>query len=83
MFCVCVCVCVCVRAHVCACMCVDAHTYIYIIVRARDLQYISISQYIDTLVEYRIVIRCSMNIEISDSAEQCMFHAVNITFLCV
>ena len=49
----------------------------------RDLQYISISQYIDTLVEYRIVIRCSMNIEISDSAEQCMFHAVNITFLCI
>ena len=49
----------------------------------RDLQYISISQYIDTLVEYHIVIRCSMNIEISDSAEQCMFHAVNITFLCV
>ena len=38
----------------------------------RDLQYISISQYIDTLVEYRIMIRCSMNIEISDSAEQCM-----------
>ena len=49
----------------------------------RDLQYISISQYIDTLVEYRIVIRCFMNIEISDSAEQCMFRVVNITFLCV
>ena len=49
----------------------------------RDLQYISISQYIDTLVEYRIVIRCSMNIKIFDSAEQCMFHVVNITFLCV
>ena len=46
----------------------------------RNLQYISILQYIDTLVEYRIVIRCSMNIEISDSAEQCMFHAVNVTF---
>ena len=49
----------------------------------RDLQYISILQYIDTLVEYRIVIRCSMNIEISDSAEQYMFHVVNITFLCI
>ena len=49
----------------------------------RDLQYISTSQYIDTLVEYRIVIWCSMNIEISDSAEQCMFHVVNITFLCI
>ena len=46
----------------------------------RDLQYISISQYIDTLVEYCIVIWCSMNIEISDSAEHCMFHVVNITF---
>ena len=31
---------------------------------ARDLQYISIRQYIDTLIEYRIVILCSMNIEI-------------------
>ena len=51
------------------------------VVCSRDLQYISISQYIDTLVEYRIVIRCSMNIEISDSAEQCMFHVVNITLL--
>ena len=30
----------------------------------RDLQYISIRQYIDTLIEYRIVILCSMNIEI-------------------
>ena len=29
-----------------------------------DLQYISIRQYIDTLIEYRIVILCSMNIEI-------------------
>ena len=47
----------------------------------RDLQYMSISQYIDTLVEYRIVIRCSMNIEISDSAKQCMFHVVNFMHL--
>ena len=31
---------------------------------ARDLQYISIWQYIDTLIEYRIVILCSINIEI-------------------
>ena len=32
---------------------------------SRDLQYISIWQYIDTLIEYRIVILCSINIEIS------------------
>ena len=31
----------------------------------RDLQYISIWQYIDTLIEYCIVIMCSINIEIS------------------
>ena len=31
----------------------------------RDLRYISIWQYIDTVIEYRIVILCSMNIEVS------------------
>ena len=31
----------------------------------RDLQYILIWQYIDTLIKYRIVILCSINIEIS------------------
>ena len=31
----------------------------------RDLQYISIWQYIDILIEYCIVILCSINIEIS------------------
>ena len=46
----------------------------------RNLQYISIWQYIDTLIEYCIMILYSMNIEISDSAEQCMFHVVNVTF---
>ena len=51
-------------------------------IATRDLQYISIWQYFDTLIEYRIVILYSMNIEISDGAE-CMFHVVNITFLCV
>ena len=56
--------------------------YVCMYVCTRDLQYISIRQYIDTLIEYRIVILCSMNIEISDGAE-CMFHVVNITFLCV
>ena len=30
----------------------------------RDLQYISIWQYIDTVIEYRIVIQCSMNIKV-------------------
>ena len=55
------------------------HTYIHTYIHTRDLQYISIRQYIDTLIEYRIVILCSMNIEISDGAE-CMFHVVNITF---
>ena len=29
----------------------------------RDLQYISIWQYIDTLIKYRIVILCSINIK--------------------
>ena len=33
--------------------------------RCRDLRYISIWQYIDTVIEYRIVILCSMNIEVS------------------
>ena len=50
-------------------------TYVHI----RDLQYISIRQYIDTLIKYRIAILCSMNIKISDNvdtAEQCMFHVV-------
>ena len=46
------------------------------VIATRDLQYISIRQYIDTLIEYHIVILCSMNIEISDGAE-CMFHVVN------
>ena len=63
--------------------CIECCIYMTHTIASRDLQYISISQYIDTLVEYRIVIRCSMNIEISDSAEQCMFHVVNITFLSV
>ena len=31
----------------------------------RDLQYIPIWQYINTLIEYRIVILCSINIKIS------------------
>ena len=35
------------------------------IIGGRDLQYISIWQYIDILIEYRIVILCSTNIEIS------------------
>ena len=30
----------------------------------RDLRYISIRQYIDAVIEYRIVILCSMNIEV-------------------
>ena len=42
----------------------------------RDLQYISIQQYIDTLIEYCIVILCSMNIEISVSTEWCMPYVV-------
>ena len=46
----------------------------------RDLRYISIRQYIDTQIEYRIVILCFTNIKISDSAEQCMFHVVSVTF---
>lgn len=48
-----------------------------------DLQYISIRQYIDTVIEYRIMILCSMSIEISKwlySTEWCMSYA---TFLCV
>ena len=32
--------------------------------------------------EYHIMILCSMNIKISDSAEQCMFFVVNIMFVC-
>ena len=36
-------------------------------VGGRDLQYILIQQYIDTLIEYCIVILCSMNIEIPAS----------------
>ena len=40
------------------------HTLLLHIVQIRDLQYISIWQYIDTLIEYRIVILCSINIEI-------------------
>ena len=53
---------------------------------SRDLQYISIWQYIDTLIEYRIVILCSINIEIikmSYSTEWCTSYVVNVTFLCV
>ena len=50
----------------------------------RDLQYISIQQCIDTQIEYHmycIMILCSMNIEMPDSAEQCMFHVVSITYV--
>ena len=38
------------------------HCYVFL---SRDLQYISIWEYIDTLIEYHIVILCSINIEIS------------------
>ena len=34
-------------------------------VTTRDLRYISIWQYIDIVIKYRIVILCSMNIEVS------------------
>ena len=47
----------CVHPFICECKCVC--------VFVRDLQYISIWQYIDTVIEYRIVILCSMNIEVS------------------
>ena len=51
----------------------------------RDLQYISIWQYIDTLIEYRIVILCSINIEISKClivlSGACLM--LLIRFLCV
>ena len=36
-----------------------------LVLGSRDLQYILIWQYINTVIEYRIVILCSMNIEIS------------------
>ena len=72
-----VCTYVCMHACMYVCMCVHMYVYMYVYMymylRIRDLQYISISQYIDTLVEYRIVIRCSMNIEISDNASSACF----------
>ena len=43
----------------------------------RDLQYISIRQYMDTLIEYRIVILCSMNIEISAGITHVVFIEIN------
>ena len=51
-------------------VCFSFHVYIVqycvtVHVAIRDLQYISIWQYINTLIEYRIVILCSINIEIS------------------
>ena len=52
------------------------YMYHFFTFSTRDLQYILIWQYINTLIEYRIVILCSMNIEISDGAE-CMFHVVD------
>ena len=53
---------------------------------SRDLQYISIWQYIDTLIEYHIVILCSINIEISKSLivlRGTRSYVVNTTFLCI
>ena len=40
-------------------------TCVYICMCVRDLQYITIQQNIDKLIEYHIVILCSMNFEIS------------------
>ena len=40
-------------------------THSVVLKSIRDLRYISIWQYIDTLIEYRIVMLCSINIEIS------------------
>ena len=47
------------------------------------MDYLCMLQLISQLIEYCIVILYSMNIEISDSAEQCMFHVVNLILLCV
>ena len=62
------------------CLCTHIYVHMYI----RDLQYTSIQQYIDTLIEYRIVILCSMNIEIFKCLmvlhEWCMSCVVDITF---
>ena len=44
----------------CSKYCLCVYTYFY-----RDLRYISIQQYIDTVIEYRIVILCSISIEVS------------------
>ena len=54
----------------------------------KDLQYILIWQYIDTLIEYHIVILRSINIEISKclivlSGARLMLLIINIIFLCV
>ena len=39
--------------------------YVYYLIYIRDLRYISIWQYIDAVIEYRVVIQWSMNIEVS------------------
>ena len=51
-------------------------------IQTRDLQYISIWQYINIYTnrqfEYCIMIPCSMITKISDSAEQCMFYVLKV-----
>ena len=41
-------------------------------VASRNLQYILIRQYIDTVIEYRIVILCCMNIEYVVVSDACL-----------
>ena len=41
----------------------DTQTLLIYLLESRDLQYISIWQYIDTPIEYCIMILCSINIE--------------------